>query len=133
AVRGTLPLRLGWGVPAADRLPDRAMELTVFARDLDLGLTPLVLPQIAAASGRADLNVHITGTPKHPYAAGTLLVRNGIVRPANREEVLTAVSGSVSLAGDELRVVSFEARQRKRGHVAVKPGGVAHLKNFHIA
>jgi hypothetical protein len=133
AVRGTLPLKLGWGVPSAERLPDRPMELTLFAHQLDLGLAPLILPQIAAAVGRVNLNVHITGTPKHPYASGSLVVKDGTVRPANREEVLTAVTGTVALAGEELRVESFEARQGKRGRIVVKPGGVAHLKDLRIA
>ena len=133
AIAGTLPLKLGWGVPAADRLPERPMELTVFAHRLDLALAPLILPQIAGASGRADLTVKVTGTPKHPFASGSLVVTEGVVRPANREEILTNVTGRVALSGDELRVESFEARQGKNGRLVVKPGGVAHLKDLRIA
>lgn len=133
AITGKLPLRLGWGVAAADRLPELPMELNVFAHRLDLGLAPLLLPQIAGATGRADLTMRVTGTPKHPYASGSLVVSDGVVRPANREEVLTSVTGRVALAGDELRVESFEARQGKRGRIVVKPGGIAHLKDLRIA
>ena len=76
------------------------MELVAFARGSTSDWLPLILPQIAAASGRVNLDVRITGTPKHPYASGSLVVRDGAVRPANREEVLTAVTGTVALDGE---------------------------------
>ncbi len=132
-VTGTLPIRLGWGVPADERLPDRPMEITAHARGLDLGLVPLVLPQIAAANGKMDVDARLTGTPRAPYAAGTVTVRDGIVRPANREEVMTGVAGTIKLDGSELRIVNFEARQGKRGLLVAAPGGIAHLKNLRIA
>jgi hypothetical protein len=133
AVRGAMPLRLGWGVAGADRLPDRPMDLELTAHRLDLGLTPLLLPEIAEATGQADVTVQITGTPKHPHAVGTLTVRDGVVRPANREEVLSGVHGRITLAGNELKIGDFEGTQGRRGRIVVRPGGVAHLKEWRIS
>ena len=132
AVRGTLPLRLGWGVNAEDRLPDRPMDLALFARGLDLGLVPLVLPQIAAAGGRFDLDARITGTPKRPVVEGDMTVHDGVVRPASREEVLTAVNGRFVLRGDRLEIASLSARQGREGVYTVRPGGFGTIRNLRI-
>ena len=132
-VSGTLPIRLGWGLPADERLPDRPMSLKGHARGLDLGLLPLVLPQIAAATGKLDFEASLTGTPRAPYVKGTVGVREGVVRPASREEVLTGVTGTVRLDGAEIRIAHFEARQGKRGRITVTPGGIAHLENLRVA
>lgn len=132
AVRGTLPLRLGWGVPNADRLPDLPMDLTAFARGLDLALVPLVLPTIAAAGGRFDLDARFTGTPKQPVVEGTMTVRDGVVRPSSREETLTAVNGSFALRGDRLEITNLSARQGERGSYVVRPGGFGTIKNLRL-
>jgi hypothetical protein len=131
-VTGTLPIRLGWDVPSGERLPDRPMALEAHARGLDLGLVPLLIPQIASASGGMDLDAVLTGTPRAPFARGTILVREGVVRPANREEVLTGVTGTIHLEGSELRLANFQAQQGKRGRLTVA-SGIGHLKNLRIA
>jgi len=132
SVTGTIPLRLGWGVPRDQRLPDRPMNVVAHARGVDLGLLPLIIPPIAAASGHMDLDAVVAGTPKHPIAHGTIFVRDGVVRPANREEVLTGVTGTIRLDGDQLAIQGFEARQGKRGRITIAKG-TGHLKNLRIA
>jgi len=132
AVQGTLPLRLGWGVSAEERLPDRPMDLTLFARGLDLSLVPLVLPQIAAAGGRFDLDARLTGTPRKPVVEGDMTVRDGVVRPASREEVLTAVNGRFLLRGDRLEIASLSARQGQEGTFVVRPGGFGTIRNLRL-
>jgi hypothetical protein len=131
-VTGTLPIRMGWGIPPGERLPDRPMALNAHARGLDLGLVPLLIPQIAAASGRMDLDAILTGTPRAPVAQGTIFVRDGVVRPANREEVLTGVTGTIHLAGSELKIAHFEAHQGKQGRLTVAEG-IGHLKDLRLA
>ena len=108
------------------------MNLAAHARGVDLGLLPLLIPPIAAASGHMDLDAVFAGTPKHPIARGTIFVRDGVVRPANREEVLTGVTGTIRLDGDNLAIEGFEARQGKRGRITIAKGS-GHLKNLRIA
>jgi autotransporter translocation and assembly factor TamB len=132
AVQGTLPLRLGWGVSGEERLPDRPMDLTLFAHGLDLSLVPLVLPQIAAAGGRFDLDARLTGTPRKPVVEGDMTVRDGVVRPASREEVLTGVNGRFVLRGDRLEIASLSARQGEEGTFVVRPGGFGTIRNLRL-
>ncbi len=132
SLTGTLPLRLGWGVDPGDRLPDRPMSLLAFARGLDLSLVPLVLPQIAAAGGRVDIDARLTGTPRKPQVDGDLTLRDGIVRPSSREEVLTNVDGRILLQGNRLVIESLSGRQGKKGRVLVRPGGTGTIENFRI-
>ena len=131
AVTGTLPIRLGWGIPAAERLPDRPMRLVAHARGVDLGLLPLILPPVAAASGHMDLDAVLGGTPKHPNLAGSIFVRDGVIRPANREEVLTGVTGTIRLDGPNLALSNFEARQGKQGRITIAQG-TGHVRNLRI-
>lgn len=132
AVRGTLPIRLGLDVPNEERLPDRPMDLAVFARRLDLSLVPLVLPQIAAAGGRFDLDARLTGTPREPVVEGAMTVRDGVVRPASREEVLTAVNGRFVLSGDRLAIENLTASQGEEGRYVVRPGGFGTIRNLRL-
>ncbi len=132
SIAGAIPIRLGWGIPAEERLPDRPMSVVAFARRLDLGLVPLVLPQVAAAAGRGEIVMTVTGTPKQPVLSGVGFIRDGIVRPATREEVLTAVNGRVELVGDRLVIRDLTARQGKRGRIEVTPGGSAKLADLAI-
>ncbi len=132
SVTGSMPLRLGWGVQSDERLPDRPMEIDAFARGVDLSIVPLLLPQIAAAGGRFDFDARLTGTPRQPELAGAITIRDGIVRPSSREEVLTDVDGRVVLQGDRLIVESLTARQGQRGRLVVKPGGAATIRDLRI-
>jgi autotransporter translocation and assembly factor TamB len=74
----------------------------------------------------------LTGTPRAPVAQGTIFVREGVVRPANREEVLSGVTGTIHLAGSELKIAHFEARQGKQGRITVAEG-IGHLKDLRIS
>jgi hypothetical protein len=132
AVRGTLPIRLGLDVPNEERLPDQPMDLTVFARRLDLSLVPLVLPQIAAAGGLFDLDARLTGTPRKPVVEGAMTVRDGVVRPASREEVLTALNGRFVLSGDRLEIQNLTASQGEEGRYVVRPGGFGTIRNLRL-
>ena len=57
------------------------MSLLAFARGLDLSLVPLVLPQIAAAGGRVDVDARLTGTPRKPQVDGDLTCATGSCGP----------------------------------------------------
>jgi len=131
AVTGTLPVRLGWGIPTAERLPDRPMRLVAHARGIDLGLLPLFIPPVAAAGGHADLDAVVGGTPRHPNLAGTIFVRDGVIRPASREEVLTGVTGTIRLEGPNVTLSNFEARQGKQGRITIATG-TGHVRNLRI-
>ncbi len=132
SVTGSMPLSLGWGVKNEERLPDRPMEIDAFAHGVDLSIVPLLLPQIAAAGGKFDFDARLTGTPRKPELAGSITIRDGIVRPASREEVLTDVDGRVVLEGDKLIIQSLTARQGKRGRLVVKPGGSGTIEDLRL-
>lgn len=132
SVTGTIPLRLGWGVDPEERLPDMPMRVSAFARQLDLRLVPLFLPQVAAAGGRGSVSMTIEGTPRKPQVEGRAVIVDGIIRPASREEVLTNVNGTIELKGDRLVIANLTARQGKKGRLEVRPGGTAKLADLGI-
>ena len=114
-LRGRLPIELALG--RAPELPEAEMEWDVDVPRGDLKVLPALVPLIQSAHGGFDLVARITGTTHHPRLAGKAHVRDGVIRPAGREEVLEGVSADLHF--DESRVVldTLSARQGRTGRV----------------
>jgi len=130
-VSGHMPLRLALGREPA--VPDAAMDWNVDVPRGDLRLLPALVPLIQSARGRFDLAATLRGTTRHPRIDGRAHIREGVARPAGREEVLENVYADLRF--DESRVLldTLSAQQGRTGRVwsrgAVELNGFA-LKNY---
>ncbi len=131
---GMMPLDLALGRRA--EIPEAPMSWKVEVPNGDLGLIPLIVPQIGAASGRFDLKAGLGGTARHPDLEGTIHVRDGAVRLAAREEVLEGVRADFHLDETRITLDTLTARQGARGRLrargVVELSGLA-LKNYRFA
>jgi len=114
-VTGTLPLDLAWGTPGEKRFPDSPMDLRLSVADGSLAALPLFLPIVAAADGRLQAEVRLTGTPAKPRAVGTASVRDGHLRFTGREELYYGVTLQAVLRDDRIFLEDARARQGKEG------------------
>src|SRR5439155_6506038 len=88
------------------------------------------LPLIQSAGGKFDLDATIAGTTHHPKLVGRAHVRDGVVRPAGREEVLENVYADLHFDESHVSLDSLTARQGKTGRVWSKGG--AELNAFKV-
>ena len=114
-VRGHVPVSLALG--RTPSLPDAPMEWSVDVPRGDLKLLPALLPLIQSARGRFDLNAVVGGTTRRPSVTGRAHIRDGLVRPAGREELLEGLYADLHF--DQSRVVldSLLAHQGRTGQV----------------
>lgn len=117
-VRGRMPMQLALGRTVG--LPDAPMSWKVEVPRGDLKLLPVLVPLLQAANGRFDLDVSVAGTPRLPRVTGVGHVRDGIVRPAGREEILEAVYADVHFDEARITLDSLSARQGRAGRVWAK-------------
>lgn len=123
---GRLPLKLA--MDAAPVLPDEPMAWTFRVPTGDLQLLPLLVPQIQSARGQFDLEGRMEGTVRHPRLSGTGRVRDGVVRPAGRQEVLEGLHADFRFSEARIVLDSLSARQGKEGRVRSR--GVVNLEGL---
>lgn len=113
--RLSVPLTLALGRPVT--VPDEAIRGRVDVPSGDLQLLPLIVPQIQSARGRFELAAEIGGTTKNMKLTGNAQIREGILRPANRGEVLEGLGADLHF--DQSRVVldTLWANQGRTGRV----------------
>ena len=119
-VNGSMPLHLALGEKV--EVPEAPMNWEAQVQRGDLAILPAFVPQIGWSRGRFDLNATMTGTAQHPKLAGTLSVREGAVRLAEREEVLEDLSADLHFSETRLTLDSLRARQGKDGRVTGRGG-----------
>jgi hypothetical protein len=131
SARLSVPLRLALGVTPA--VPDEAVSGRIDIPAGDLQVLPLLVPQVQSARGRFDLAAEVSGTAHAPKLSGKGHIKDGLVRPVNRSEVLEGLNAQLHF--DESRIVldTLWARQGRTGRVWSK-GAVlldgGHLKNY---
>ena len=125
-VSGRIPVRLALGSDPV--MPDAPMNWSVTVPRGDLKLLPALLPLIQSARGRFDLDATVEGTTRHPRVAGRAHIRDGVVRPAGREEVLESVYADLRFDESHITLDSLAARQGRLGQVRAK--GAVQLKGF---
>ncbi len=127
-VRGHMPLQIAIGHDPV--LPDRPMSWRVQVPRGDLKLLPALVPLFQAAAGRFDLEATVAGTPEHPQVSGTGHVRDGIVRPAGREEILEGVHADLHFDESKLTLDTLYARQGRSGRVSAS--GTVQMNGFEV-
>ncbi|NOT33976.1 MAG: hypothetical protein HOP12_07375 [Candidatus Eisenbacteria bacterium] len=112
-VSGQLPLLLAVG--RRPEVPERPLSLDVVLPNGNLAVLRELVPQIAMATGRYDVDAKVRGTPKHPDLSGTMRVSDGRVLLAGREELVEKVQARVTLGERTIRVDSLSGIQVNRG------------------
>lgn len=127
-VTGAMPLELALGREPS--LPERPMHWRVDVPEGDLAILPLMVQQIAEATGDFRLETTVGGTPKNPQLDGTLAVRNGRMRLAAREEVLRDVYADCHFDAARITLDTLIAYQGRSG--VVRGGGEVQLDGFEV-
>ncbi|MEO5989073.1 MAG: translocation/assembly module TamB domain-containing protein [Candidatus Eisenbacteria bacterium] len=117
-IRGRMPLQLALG-----RLPviaDSPMSWRIEVPKGDLQLLPLLVPQIQSARGQFELLATVEGTPKKPKMQGGGRIRDGTIRPINREEELVQVYADLHFNESRISLDTLSARQGRTGRIRSK-------------
>jgi hypothetical protein len=114
--RLSLPLDLALGrMPS---VPDAAIEGRVDIPAGDLQVLPLLVPQLQSARGRFELAAEIGGTARTPCLTGRGRIRDGLVRPVNRSEVIEGLGADLHFDQDRLVLDTLWARQGRTGRLS---------------
>ena len=119
-IRGRMPLRLAVGRDPV--LPDEPMSWKIEVPKGDLKLLPVLVPIFQSAHGRFDLDVAVAGTSKRPRVTGVGHVRDGLIRPAGREEILEGVYADLHFDETRITLDSLTAKQGRSGRVHGRGG-----------
>jgi autotransporter translocation and assembly factor TamB len=131
SARLNLPLRLALGM--SPEVPDEPVSGRVDLPAGDLQVLPLLVPQLESARGRFDLAAEISGTAHAPHVSGKCHIRDGVVRPANRSEVIEGLSADLHFDQSRISLDTLSARQGRTGRLW-SSGAVlldrGHLKSY---
>ncbi len=113
-VKGQLPIDLSlYG--SKHVIEDGPISLSVNMPDANLSLVPLLVPDIAASSGKVTLTAEVRGTPRNPNVTGAVQIRDGRLRLAGRDEVLTDISLEATFDQERVTITKADAKQGKKG------------------
>jgi translocation and assembly module TamB len=107
-----------WLSPGPDLL-DRPMLGDLRVRLPDLAWLPVLSPEIAAAQGSLDANLHVSGTPREPSLHGALQLAGGRVQLTTPGIELTDMTASFERGRDAPLVLRAQA---------ASGGGTLHLE-----
>jgi hypothetical protein len=111
----SMPLDLALGrLPS---VPDLPMQGRVDIPAGDLQVLPLIVPQLQSARGRFQLEAEIAGTVRAPRITGRGQVRDGVVRPINRSEVIEGLGADLHFDQSTLVLDTLWARQGRTGRL----------------
>ena len=113
--RLSMPLRWALGRPVV--IPDEAIRGRVDIPSGDLQILPLIVPQLQSARGRFELAAEIGGTAKAPRLTGNAQIREGLIRPANRSEVMEGVGANLRFDQNQITLDTLWARQGRTGRM----------------
>jgi hypothetical protein len=113
--RLSMPLQWALGRPVV--IPDEAIRGRVDIPSGDLQILPVIVPQLQSARGRFELTAEIGGTAKAPRLTGRAQIREGLVRPANRGEVLEGLGADLRFDEDDITLDTLWARQGRTGRM----------------
>lgn len=129
----SVPLRLALGRTIV--VPDEPLQGRVDIPSGDLKVLPMMVPQLQSARGRFELAATVGGTARAPRLAGKGRIRDGVVRPINRSEVIEGVYADLHFDQDRITLDTLSARQGRTGRLWAR--GVVNLegalpKNYRI-
>ena len=127
----SVPLKLALG--QAPEVPDLPISGHIDIPAGDLQVLPLLVPQLQSARGKFDLTADLSGTARVPRLSGKSHIRDGLVRPINRSEVLEGLGADLHFDQSRITLDTLWARQGRTGRVwsngaVLLDGG--HLKNY---
>lgn len=116
-IRGEVPIDLG--LYAHEPIPDDApLALSIDVPGGNLSVLPLLIPDIAAASGRIIAVAEIGGSPRRPKVSGSVKIADGKLRLAGRDEILESITVEAAFDQQRLQVTKATARQGKKGSLS---------------
>jgi hypothetical protein len=118
-VTGSIPLQISLSENRV-WIPEEPLDLHADLVNGDLGILPLVVPQVGYASGGFTLRATLGGTAERPDLAGRGRVRGARVRLSGREETLQDVALDLTLDESRITVDSLGARQGERGVIRAR-------------
>jgi hypothetical protein len=125
---GFMPLQLALGT--APSLPAAPMSWRLDVQNGDLAILPKLVPQIAGARGRLDLQATVAGTPQRPTLNGAAHARDGQLLITGRSELIEDLTADFRLNETRITMDSLFARSGKRG--TVRASGVMDLSGARI-
>lgn len=112
----SIPLHLALGdLPAVPQDEPVRGEVEVPAGDLQL--LPLIVPQLQSARGSFQLSAQVSGTPRSPKLSGRGRIRDGLVRPINRSEVIEGLGADLHFDQGRITLDTLWARQGRTGRL----------------
>ncbi len=114
-IEGRMPVLLALGRPP--ELPDAPMQWRADVPRGDLQLLPLLVPQVQSADGRFELSATVGGTTRRPQIDGVARVRDGLLRPINREELVQGLYADLTFDESGVRLDTLSARQGRDGRL----------------
>lgn len=115
SITGQIPVDLSFF--AKERLlRDRPLELTVRVTDADFKLASVIYPAyVASSTGKISVMAGVSGTARTPTVQGTVRLKDGIVRLAGREEVVSKIQIEGSFDQNQLTITSMTGAQGAKG------------------
>ncbi len=114
--RLSLPLDLALGRPP--RVPDAEVRGRIDIPAGDLQVLPILLPQLQSARGKFELGADIGGTTRSPRLSGRASIRDGVVRPINRSEVIEGLGANLHFDQSRITLDTLWARQGRTGRLS---------------
>lgn len=111
----SVPLHLALGHDVV--VPDEPLRGRVDIPSGDLKVLPIMVPQLQYARGRFELAAEVGGTARAPRLAGKGRIRDGIVRPINRSEVIEGLYADLHFDQDRITLDTLSARQGRTGRL----------------
>lgn len=111
----SVPLRIALGRETV--VPDEPLRGRVDIPSGDLKVLPMMVPQLQYARGRFELAAEVGGTARAPRLAGKGRIRDGVVRPVNRSEVIEGLYADLHFDQDRITLDTLSARQGRTGRL----------------
>lgn len=114
SITGQVPIDLSF-FATKRMLRDQPFQLTVRVTDADFKLAAVLSPYIAQSAGKISIMAGVSGTPRTPSIQGSVRLRDGMVRLAGREEVVTGIQLEGTFDQNQLTVTSMTGAQGEKG------------------
>jgi autotransporter translocation and assembly factor TamB len=115
SARLAVPIRLALG--RSPDLPDEPLTGHIDIPAGDLRILPLLVPQLQTARGKFDLSADLGGTSRSPRFQGRGHIRDGVVQPSDRTEVIEGLNADLHFDQAKIVLDTLTARQGRTGRI----------------
>lgn len=116
--RAQLSVPMVWALGHEPSFPDEPLRGRVDVPAGDLKVLPLIVQQLQYARGRFELAAEVSGTPRSPRLQGRGRIRDGVVRPMNRSEVVEGLNADLHFDEERITLDTLWARQGRTGRMS---------------